>query len=431
MIGILGGGIAALSLAYFLERDSVIFEKEQNVGGLCRSFVFEQITYDIGPHIIFSKHQHVLDLHNSMTEVVQHRRMNRILHNNSFVNYPFENFLGQLKSESRDKCLTEFLNNPYKTIKDTNNMQQFFLSKFGEGMTEEYFSPYNKKIWKLDPSFLDTQMVERIPSPPVADVINGANGQYAEGYLHQLFFTYPKTGGFQSIVDAYSEALLAKGTDFSIGSAVTKIQHRGNGWDVTTLSGTRQVDQIVSTIPLPHLPRILEPENLEINKLADEMLYNSIHIVILRYKGDLLSDQFALYVPDETVIFHRLTRLNFLGEEYGEGSGSVYFMVEITFRPNSYLANLTHPQIIERCVEDLNRITLADKKDFISGEVRTFEHAYVIYDLNHRERTDELLNWAQGHGIICHGRFGKFEYQNSDQVVADSISLANEINVAK
>jgi protoporphyrinogen oxidase len=83
MIGILGGGIAALSLAYFLERDSVIFEKEQNVGGLCRSFVFEQITYDIGPHIIFSKHQHVLDLHNSMTEVVQHRRMNRILHNNS------------------------------------------------------------------------------------------------------------------------------------------------------------------------------------------------------------------------------------------------------------------------------------------------------------------------------------------------------------
>jgi hypothetical protein len=52
----------------------------------------------------------------------------------------------------------------------------------------------------------------------------------------------------------------------------------------------------------------------------------------------------------------------------------------------------------------------------------------VIYDLGHRERTDSLIDYYNSLGIICHGRFGKFEYQNSDAVVADSIELAKQMN---
>jgi len=59
---ILGGGLAGLSLANFLNKDSIVLEKEKTPGGLCRSFNFKGIFYDIGPHIIFSKglsHSHV------------------------------------------------------------------------------------------------------------------------------------------------------------------------------------------------------------------------------------------------------------------------------------------------------------------------------------------------------------------------------------
>ena len=45
-------------------------------------------------------------------------------------------------------------------------MIQFFYKIFGEGITRTYLEPYNRKIWKFDPSFMDTQMVERIPKPP-------------------------------------------------------------------------------------------------------------------------------------------------------------------------------------------------------------------------------------------------------------------------
>ena len=52
----------------------------------------------------------------------------------------------------------------------------------------------------------------------------------------------------------------------------------------------------------------------------------------------------------------------------------------------------------------------------------------MIYDLGHRNRTDLLISHYKSLGITCHGRFGKFEYQNSDAVVADSIELANQMN---
>ena len=51
-------------------------------------------------------------------------------------------------------------------------MLQFFLKTFGEGITKTYLQPYNEKIWKYDPSFMDVQMVERIPKPPKEDVMS-------------------------------------------------------------------------------------------------------------------------------------------------------------------------------------------------------------------------------------------------------------------
>ena len=66
-----------------------------------------------------------------------------------------------LKKE-KEYCLQEFLNNPYENY-IAENMQQFFLKTFGEGIIKTYLQPYNEKIWKYDPTFMDVQMVERIP----------------------------------------------------------------------------------------------------------------------------------------------------------------------------------------------------------------------------------------------------------------------------
>ena len=48
---------------------------------------------------------------------------------------------------------------------------------------------------------------ERIPRPPVADVVRSAVGQSSEGYLHQLHYHYPRRGGYAALMDSWARGI--------------------------------------------------------------------------------------------------------------------------------------------------------------------------------------------------------------------------------
>ena len=412
---ILGGGIAGLSLASFLKCESMVLEKNEKVGGLARSHNFYGIDCDIGPHIIFSKNKKVLDLHTSMIETNELKRSNKILYKGRFVKYPFENGLGDLPKFDRDVCLNGFLENPYERY-DPQNMLQFFLKTFGDGMTNSYLKPYNEKIWKFDTSCMDLQMVERIPRPPNEDIIASANGIETEGYKHQLYFHYPKKGGFQSLIDAY-----AKKADVLTNAKIDGLSFDGR-WRVGSSRGTLFAKKLVSTIPLPELFKLLPTVPFEVQKALDGLLYNSIHVVLIQAKKDNMGENFALYVPDENVVFHRISKLDFLGDAYKRQRSST-LMAEVTFR-GAYEDNLG------RVLTDLDDLGLVKREDVISAQVFTEKYAYPIYDLNHRQNADCVLEYLKSIGIECVGRFAQWEYLNTDGVVERTMNLAHELNEA-
>ncbi len=62
---ILGAGISGVALAHYLQenkkvKEITLIEKNTKPGGLLRSFTYKDIAYDVGPHIIFSKHKDIL-----------------------------------------------------------------------------------------------------------------------------------------------------------------------------------------------------------------------------------------------------------------------------------------------------------------------------------------------------------------------------------
>jgi protoporphyrinogen oxidase len=423
---VLGGGIAGLSLASFLDRPAVVLERENVVGGLSRSYSLNGIRYDIGPHIIFSKNQEVLDLHTTIIETNRIRRSNQIFYKDRFIKYPFENDLAALDAEERDYCLREFLSNPYEGFRPTN-MLQFFLSTFGEGITRIYLQPYNEKIWKFDPAFMDTQMVDRIPKPPQEDVVKSARGVPTEGYTHQLHFHYPKSGGFQTMVNAYRDRALARGQKIESGVQIHRLEKASEGWIIDTNHGSIEAKQLVNCTPLHEFFTLITPPD-DIRKCLNQLMYNSIYIVIVQVKKDNIGDHFALYIPEKDVLFHRLSKLNFLGDEYKlPGSGST-LMAEVTFRPGSYLASIAENEIVERVIQSLARLGFIDRRDIIDTATRMERYAYVIYDLNHRQNVNSILAYLKDQGISSAGRFAEFEYLNTDGVVERTLNLARKMN---
>ncbi|OFZ82497.1 MAG: hypothetical protein A2583_11170 [Bdellovibrionales bacterium RIFOXYD1_FULL_53_11] len=424
---ILGGGLAGLSLAAFLEDRCLVLEKEAVAGGLCRSYDLGGVKYDVGPHILFSKNKAVQELHAGMVPTSRLRRSNRIFYKGRFIKYPFENELSALPPGERDYCLKEFLDNPYENHAAAN-MLQFFLKTFGEGITRTYLQPYNEKIWKYDPSFMDLQMVGRIPKPPREDVINSAKGAATEGYTHQLYFNYPSQGGTQSLVDAYVKKPGGR-SRLELSAGITAIRKTSSGWEVDAAGGCLRARRLVNCMPLHELfPLLRLDAPAAVMRALAALKWNSIHIVMLEAAKDAIGDNFALYFADESTIFHRLSKLDFLGPEYRRNDGSSTLMAEVTFRPGSYAGALSLDDVKERVVRDLDATGLCLRRDVRHVEARSFEYAYVIYDVSHRMNADTVLGWLAANGIGAAGRFAEFEYLNMDAVVERTMRLAAKMN---
>ena len=422
---ILGGGLAGLSLAYFLKKDSIILEKEKQLGGLCRSFEFNRVFYDIGPHILFSKNKRILSMLTSLLKTSKIKRSSKIYHKGRLIKYPFENDLAGLNNEDKEYCLNEFLHNPYENCQP-QNMLQFFLKTFGEGITRLYLEPYNQKIWKFDPAFMDTQMVERIPKPPKSDVIKSAKGFVTEGHKHQLYFRYPERGGIEQIISAFSRNIASKAKIIH-PLRIQKIYKDRGIWRVGTSKGTFSSQCLINCLPLHELFKLIEaPKN--ILQALDDLKYNSIYIIVVQAKKDNIGDNLSLNFADRDIIFHRITKLNFLGKNYRPKNNGSTILVEITYRPKSYLAGLDKEEIKKRAMNDLDRLNLIKNKDVVGADFKNFKYAYIIYDLNHRKNTDKVLEHLAGLGISCCGRFAEFEYLNMDAVLDHSYKLAKKLN---
>lgn len=426
---ILGGGLSGLSAAYFLQKkdklsEIIVFEKEDRVGGLCRSFhVKGGMVYDIGPHIIFSKDQPVLDL---MTQVLGQnhhllRRSNRIIHKGIFVQYPFENDLSRLPKQDLDYCVNAFFDNPYENY-PADNMLQFFLKIFGDGITNIFLRPYNEKIWKFDPSFMDTQMVERIPKPTEDEMRRSASGETVDGYLHQLYFAYPKQGGIEALVRGFMDRLGSKVSVYP-STAVSSVAKTKSGFEIETSNGVWLCDRLISTLPVDRFVKHIYAKPFEAVRLAAERLrYNSIIIAIVNVAVDRAGDNFAFMVADKDIIFHRLSKIDFLGQSI---ENTATYMVEITYRKGDLIDGYQDEELLERIIGGLIDIGFVKNRNEINfHELKRFEYAYVIYDLEHRKNMDIIVSYFKKEGVVLGGRFGSFEYLNMDAVIKQSMQLA-------
>lgn len=429
---ILGGGLSALSTAFFLqERPEIskitILEKEDRLGGLCRSFNANGIIYDVGPHIFFSKNKKILSF---MTNLLgenkeKKRRSNRILYEKRFVQYPFENDLSKLPKEDIQYCVNAFLHNPYEGY-PAQNILQFFLKTFGEGITNLYLRPYNEKIWKFDPSFMDTQMVERIPKPPKEDILRSAKGETIDGYLHQLYFTYPKCGGTEAFINSLAAKLEDK-VRIVTDAAVSSVTKSPDDFTVETSKGSYSANRLISTIPADLFASMYRPSAPEqVNLAANSLRHNSIIITIANVSIDKAGDNFAFMIADKSVIFHRLSKVDFLGDAYHLPNSATY-MIEITYRKNDLIDQSSDEDIRGQVIEGLKRIEfIRDSSDVNFIELKRFEYAYVIYDLEHRRNMDMIIKHFNHEGVDLLGRFGSFEYLNMDAVIEQALRFSEQ-----
>lgn len=428
-VGILGGGISGVSLAAHLDEDVEILEKRDRIGGLCSSIVENGFTFDAaGPHIMFSKNKEVLNLMISVLgeNVHQNRRENRIWFKGHLVKYPFENDLASLPKEDNFDCIYGYIVNP-RSHETPENLAQWSYATFGAGISEKYFIPYNAKIWNYDPSKLGLEFVARIPKPPMEDVLKSSIGIPTEGYLHQLFYSYPDVGGFEAIVHAFASRVRGQ---ISTSWPVASVERDGDGWRVVSEEGDeRWFGALVSTMPIHELLKVWKDAPPAAHQEAAKLHYNSLVNVLIGCNADPGHNFTAVYVPDPGIVFHRLSFPKAFSEK-AVPPGGYSIMAEITTSEGDGIWEMEEQQLLDRVLADVARLGFVDPNTVTYRRVVRFRYGYPVYDLDYRKSVTAMREAVAATGLRLLGRFAQFDYINSDVCIERALALASELRDA-
>ena len=434
MIGILGGGLSGLVLGANL-RQAEVLEAEPRPGGLCRSLEIEGFTFDPhGSHILYSRDAKAMAFYQDLlgSNLCQRRRNTKVFFKGRYVKYPFENGLSELPIEDNVACVLGYIQayvaRQAGTATRPTTFRDWMYYRFGKGITEAYLLPYNEKIWKTPAEEMGVEWVDgRVPDPPLEDVIRSSLGIPTEGYTHQLNFLYPREGGIECLVRGLVPRVPKIRTNFR----VTQIRKRGDRWTVGDGREEHVYDEIVSTIPIPELLRALPSAPREIRAAADSLQHRSLVTVMMGLGRPEINDLSWAYFPrPEDGWFNRISfPSNFSDRVAPRDSSSA--VAEITCVAGDDVWTAKDESLIEHVVERADALGIFRRGDVIAARVARTRYAYVLFDRDHRRNLDLVKAYAAKEGIRLLGRFGQFDYINTDQCILRALALANDLGWAR
>jgi len=104
---------------------------------------------------------------------------------------------------------------------------------------------------------------------------------------------------------------------------------------------------------------------------------------------------------------------------------SIFDNVAYGPRLHGFAADRT--QLDEIVHTSLEKAGLLRRSEILFHDRSFVRHAYVVFDHAYGARRKTALEWLEDAGLIPLGRFGRFEYDNSDQCVIKSRALSRRI----
>ena len=182
---VIGAGISGLSFGYFSKKPFIVFEKENIVGGLCKSVKDNGFTFDYSGHFIHIKEKKIKSLIEKLIgkKLLKVNRNSVILFDNKIIPFPFQANLYYLNERQKQKCIDGIKKR--KNIKIYNNMPFIDWAKamFGDGITNYFMQPYNKKLWNCSLKKLTAEWTAPfVPKPSQEEIIKSAYNKNEQNY---------------------------------------------------------------------------------------------------------------------------------------------------------------------------------------------------------------------------------------------------------
>ena len=410
---IIGAGVTGLAFAGRLsEKDYLICEAADEIGGYCRTVVQAGFVWDYSGHFFHFRHP---DIEHELVSRIGEGRVRRVVKDSrihyagKLIDYPFQRNIHQLPEREFLECLSDLFQRPSARA---TNFYEMLHAKFGRGITDKFLAPYNEKLYATDLSLLDVDAMGRFfPYADAEDIVRGLSAPVAASY--NATFTYPEGGAVEYI------RALAQDVDpqrISLGEAVLDIDLRSK----TARTNRRSIrfEYLLSSMPFPRLLACCRVP-------FDAAAYSHNKVLVFNLGFDTKGPRGIhwIYYPDRDVSFYRV---GFYDNIFDTPQMSAY--VELGFASGVRLDAAAIDQARQRVLADLARVGVLDGQRLIAEHHVVLDPAYVHItqaSLAEVARHKQLLATR---GVYSAGRYGSWTYCSIEDNIVESRELAERFN---
>lgn len=409
---IIGGGISGLTLAYYLKDDYLILEKDDTIGGYCRTIPNKDYVWDYAGHFYHFKTEEFKKLFLSLVEpdeIIYRDKVTKIYYKDKLIDYPFQVNIHQLEKQEFIDCLYDLY---FKEGKDRyDNFLDMLYGKFGKSIVEKFLRPYNEKLYATNLTNLDTDAMGRFfPYADFEGIMR--NMKTAENHSYNDSFLYLKKGTQYFIDKLYTQLDQSK---VKVNTEVTSVDSEKK---IATLSNGDEIayEYLYNTTPFNFFLDKLTDQSP--TGIIDEMSYNKVLVLNLGFEkpSKNYTTEHWIYYPEKQYNFYRV---GFYNNILGSDKLSLY--VEIGYGKND---PVDIEGQLQASLENLRKVGILDSDNkLVDYTPVIMDPAYVHISGPTEAKLQQVKDSLEKKNIFTTGRYGKWTYSSME----DCMVWAKEI----
>jgi protoporphyrinogen oxidase len=430
---VLGAGPAGLGAALGAARkgyEVTVLEQGDRVGGNSGSFELAGIRVDYGSHrfhpaadpAVFSLVRELLG-----DDLLVRPRHGRIRLLGRWIHFPLRPLDLALRAHPRFTAgvIADAARKGVMGGDRLDPAHETFASVLDRGLgptiCREFYFPYARKIWGLEPDEISPiQARRRVSSGSLGSLLKRLLPRRAKAGARsgKGIFYYPKRG-YGQISERLAEAAEAAGARVLLGTVARRIDLTSSSERRVEIGSSHGTDVLTtrhvwSTIPVTTLIRLVEPAApAEIKAAGAALQLRAMLLVYLVLETDRFTEFDAHYFPESNVPFTRVSEpKNYAAQ--GEPRGVTVLCAEIPCNQRDSVWSASSDELGALVVDGLARAGLPVRCRIAEVAVRRLPAAYPIYRVGYEEHFERVDRWVDDlEGVLSFGRQGLYAHDNT------------------